>query len=280
MWTEAQIREDLLDLGVREGITLLAHTSLRAIGKIEGGAETLYHVLRSLIGSEGTLLVPTFSPRRKDPAEASAIPLSAEEITAMREAVPVFDREEPANIALVGVFPEFVRQLPDAVRSLHPTLSFTAVGANADYLTRNAPFHYPLGADSPLARLHQLDGHVLLIGVNQTRNAILHLAEVWANTPYIHRSVMLKTGEGEWTAMQGSPECSAGFRKIEPVLRQARLLKESYVGNAVCQMMRVRQVVSMAVSMMQGDGGALLCDDESCPWCRVGHKYTQPQSMF
>ena len=57
------------NLGVTEGATLLAHTSLRAIGKIEGGAETLVQAFRDALGPSGTLLVPTFNYDYGDPAD-------------------------------------------------------------------------------------------------------------------------------------------------------------------------------------------------------------------
>jgi aminoglycoside N3'-acetyltransferase len=167
-----------------------------------------------------------------------------------------------------------VRQQPDALRSHHPVVSFAAIGANAAFLTENVPFHYPLGSESPLARLNQLDGWVLLIGVGHKVNSSLHLAEVWAEAPYIHRSARLKTAPGRFTTMQGSPECSAGFSKIEKVLRQGRLLREGYVGNAPSQLMRQRQLVSMAVAILRGDPSSLLCDNEACPWCSVARKLT------
>src|SRR5438045_1743394 len=48
--------------------------------------------------------------------------------------------------------------------SAHPRFPFYARGPHAAFLIENAPFHYPLGENSPLAKLYQLDGGVLLIG--------------------------------------------------------------------------------------------------------------------
>jgi aminoglycoside 3-N-acetyltransferase len=275
MWNEERLVEDLWELGLPEGAHVLGHVSLRAIGPIEGGAETLLRAFRRVLGPTGTLLVPTFTPQFTDPAESEGAPDSAEEVEKLRAAIPVFDAETtPAARLAVGVFPEIARQQPDAHRSSHPVASFTAIGERADFLTADAPFHYPLGTDSPLARLHQVNGWVLLIGVGQEVNSSLHLAEVWANVAYVHRSARVKTGADRWTTMQGSPECSEGFPKIEPLLRQARILRRGYVGNAPAQLMRQRELVSMAVAMLQGSGEALLCDDPLCPWCSAARKFT------
>jgi aminoglycoside 3-N-acetyltransferase len=275
MWKMEQLIADLQDLGLSEGAAVLVHASMRAVGPVEGGAETLVKAFQQVLGPEGTLLVPAFTPDHGDPAEWRTPPETPEALERLRAETPVFDlRTTPADAASIGVFPEIVRRFPEAQRSYHPVVSFAALGASAAFLTQNAPFHYPLGSESPLARLHQLNGWVLLIGVGHEVNSSLHLAEVWADVPYIHRTSTIRTGQNRWSEMQGSPECSDGFGKIEPLLRQARLLRRGYIGNAPSQLMRQREVISMAVAMLKGAGDSLLCNDLNCPWCRVARKYT------
>ena len=281
MWTQAQLAEDLQNIGLSSGANVLVHSSLRTVGQIEGGGETLLRACQEVIGIEGTLLVPTFTFAHSDPAGWRDAPRTEEKLREMRAQVPVFDAvTTPTMTRWLGVFPEIVRTQPEAKRSNHPVVSFSAIGANAAFLTHNAPFHYPLGSESPLARLHQLDGYILLIGVSHTVNTSLHLAEVWSQVPYIHRTVTLKTAPDEgWTVMQGSPECSDGFGKIEPLLRQIRLLRQGYIGNAPSQLMRQRGAVSMAVALLQGNGSILLCDDPDCLWCPTARKLTAEQML-
>ena len=254
---------------------MLAHTSLRAIGAIENGAEGLVQAFRTALGPEGTLIVPTFTGALRDPAEKDAPPETQEALENARAATPVFDPlSTPSEVRTMGVFTEQVRRQSDALRSAHPTLSFAAIGAEAGFFTQNTPFHYPLGSESPPARLHQRNGWVLLLGAGHEADVSLHLAEVWAGVPYIHRNARVKTGVQEWSVMQGSPECSRGFPGIEPLLRQARLLRRGYVGNAPSQLIRQRELISMAVAMLQGSGDSLLCDDPECRWCTLARKYT------
>ncbi len=280
MWTQAQLVEDLQNIGLTAGSNVLVHSSLRAVGQIEGGAETLLQAFKDVIGTEGTLLVPTFTFAHSDPAGWRDAPRTSDALREMREMVPVFDAAtSPTMTRWLGVFPEIVRRQPEAKRSNHPVVSFAALGANAEFLTQNAPFHYPLGSESPLARLHQLDGYVMLIGVPHTVNTSLHLAEVWSQVPYIHRTATLKTASDDWTVMLGSPECSDGFGKIEPLLRQSRLLRHGYIGNAPSQLMRQRGAVSMAVALLQGDGSILLCDNPDCLWCPTARKFTAEQML-
>lgn len=246
MWKRERLVSDLQAMRVREGDSLIVHASLRAIGRMEEGADTFLDALLEAVGAQGTVLIPAFRLER--------------------------DRESdfPAPCLL---------QREGAVSSRHPLLPFAALGANAAFLTAGAPFHYPLGTNSPLARLHQLNGGALLIGVGYAAHAALHLAENWADAPYARRRRLVRVEEDAWQEMEGSPECSAGFGKIEPVLRQARLLREGYVGNAPAQYMRLQQAVSMAREMLCGNPESLLCDAPDCEPCTQARRFTRRQDV-
>jgi aminoglycoside 3-N-acetyltransferase len=276
MWSVEQITSDLKDLGVPNGASLLVHASMRSIGKTENGAEGVIEAMLAAVGPEGTIMAPTFTLQFCDPAEWASPPETEAEIERIRSQAIHFERDTtPSDQPRMGIFSEILRRHPDAVRSDHPTLSFAALGKAAALLTSSAPFHYPLGSDSPLARLHNTDGWVLLIGVGHEVNSSIHLAEVWANAPYTHnRFARVKTGANAYTSMQGEPGCSDGFVNIELVLRQARLMRRGYVGNAPCRLMRQRELVSMAIAMLKGNPESLLCDRASCKDCSLARTFT------
>lgn len=241
MWTQRQLTANLRDIGLPCGSVVLVHVAPVAVGPIAGGIETLLNAFRDVLGDGGTLLVPAFGVPAEDSFEA------------------------------------VVLRQPDVRRSEHPVFSFAAVGAEAEALTSHVPFHYPLGSEGPLARLHQRNGWILLIGVDQQQNTSLHLAEIWANMPYVHRSRTIPTDNGEGTTMAGNPECSAGFAKIELLLRQSRILRRGGIGSAESRLMRQQQTVSMAVAMLQGSPSALLCDAEGCLACAAARRMTAEQ---
>ncbi len=278
MWSRERIAEDLRDLRVREGDAVIVHASMRAVGAMEGGADTLLAVLRALVGPEGTVMVPAFSYDR-----LRRLPV--------RETVPE-DRDSPEALPGLpidpikaqavwgghrGIFAERLAEHAEAHRSPHPAFSFAAIGKNAEFLTHTAPFHYPFGSHSPIARLHQINGGVLLLGVSQSVNMGLHLAEVYADVPYGRRLALVQDEAEEWHEMVGGPGCSAGFRKCEAVLRQARILREGYVGNAASQYLRLQPLVSMAMELLHGNPEALLCDDPHCRECVLARKFTNAQ---
>jgi aminoglycoside 3-N-acetyltransferase len=261
MWTRERIVEDLREMRLRAGDAVLVHASMRAVGPVEGGADTLVDALIEVVGAEGVILVPSFNRRNR---------VNEDGLGACFELGPC--REQ------VGILGERAAAHPDAHVSSHPTLAFSAIGRNAEFLTASVPLHYPLGENSPLARLYQLDGRILLIGVGHEVNAAIHLAECWADAPYARRKATVRMEDGSIAEMEGSPECSAGFTKIERVLRQARIIRSGYVGNAPSQSMRMQHAVSMAREMLRGSAESLLCDNPGCAACTLARRFTRDQN--
>jgi len=145
-------------------------------------------------------------------------------------------------------------------RGGHPCALFAAAGPRADFLLRDAPRGFPLGVGGPLDRLHQVDGAVLLAGGDHRANPAILLAAHWAGVPWL--GAMATGGEG-WTL----PGCTAGFGKIAPVLRQARIQREAEAVGAMLAFMRIRPLASLATEMLRALPDCLLCDDPACRFC-------------
>ena len=273
-WKRDRIVEELRELNLRAGDTVIAHASIRAVGEVEGGADTVLDALLEILGPEGTLMAPAFNRgnRALESLAAAEIRYRAASDSGHNESQFI----KGVSRGQVGIFAERLHARPEAKRGDHPTLSFSAIGRSAAFLIDRAPFHSPLGTNSPLARLHQLNGSILLIGVGHAANSTLHLAEHWADAPYARRKATVRMPDSSIREMDGSPECSAGFAKIEPILRQARITRSGFVGNAPAQLMRAQFVVSMAMEMLRGNPESLLCDDPACAACAHGRKLASP----
>ena len=278
MWTQRQLLDGIKNIGLSSGSAVIVHASMEAIGPIEGGPDTLVAAFREALGAAGTLLVPCFGRNSQD------LPVGhSPDISDADKSVSLNDESEsdPTDSAILGSgtgsFADAVLRQPDVQVSDHPLFSFAALGAEAEAMTSHAPFHYPLGSEGPLARVHQRNGWILLVGVDHTANASLNLAEIWANVPYVHRSVRTAAAGGVKLTMQGNPECTAGFVKIEPLLRQSRILSRGPIGSAESRLMRQQQTVSMAVAMLEGSASALLCDDSTCRACNAARRMTADQ---
>ena len=153
-----QLVSDLRAIGIKEGDCLFVHSSFKSMGHIEGGIDTLVKALLHVLGETGTLIVPTFT--------YSSVTIDN----------PVFDYEKSPSC--VGAFPEFVRHLPQAIRSVHPTHSCAAIGMRAEEFTCD---HYkdttPVGKNSPLYKLRLAKGKILMLGCTLSSNTSMHGVE-------------------------------------------------------------------------------------------------------
>ena len=163
----SQLATDLIAAGVRPGGALLVHSSLRALGPVPGGAETVICGLLAALGDEGTLLLPS---------------LSYQHVSARQ---PRFDvRLSPSN---VGALAEYFRTRPGTQRSLHPTHSICALGPLADALLCNHVLDTtPVGAHSPLHLLPDHDGQILMLGCGLHPNTSMHGIEELVEPPYLY----------------------------------------------------------------------------------------------
>ena len=165
-YSKEQLRTDLQNLQIKRSDTLLIHSSMRSIGEVDGGADSVLDMLMEYFADDGLLVFPTLSYRD----------VNAES--------PRFDvRNTPA---CTGILPELFRQRSGVVRSLHPTHSVAAFGRDAASFTanhENASTPAPVG--SPWWKLLQRRGKIMFIGTTINCNTFLHGVDEWINEPGI-----------------------------------------------------------------------------------------------
>ena len=118
--TKQQIISDLIALGIEPGITVMMHSSLSALGPVEGGPEAVVDALLEVIGPYGTLLVPAF----RDSVWEDRSDLTNSDC----ECTPADGLCTSKQPGFQGVIPETVRQRPQSLRSCHPTHSWVGLG--------------------------------------------------------------------------------------------------------------------------------------------------------
>ncbi len=174
--TITTLKCDLEKIGVKPGFTLILHSSLSKIGWTVGGPVALIKALMQILTDEGTLVMPTFSGDNTDPSSWENPPVPKTWWDTIRNEMPAYHPDITPTRGM-GAVVETFRKWPDVFRSNHPISSFAAWGKYAEFITKNHELLADLGENSPLARIYELDGLILLIGVSHENNSSLHLAE-------------------------------------------------------------------------------------------------------
>ncbi len=186
------LKEDILaafrELGIRQGMTVMTHTSLSSLGYVCGGAQTVIEALLETVTREGTIVMPTQSWKNLDPDVGVHSEISEADWQRLRDHWPAYDKRLTPTQTM-GTVAEMFRQWPGTLRSDHPARSVAANGRHARRLTKSHDLQNIFGDGSPIGRLYNLDAYVLLIGVGYDKNTSLHLADARANYPGKHNSL-------------------------------------------------------------------------------------------
>lgn len=212
---------------------------MRAVGPVAGGAAGLLDALRAAIGPPGTLVMPAMTGTcRPEPFDA---------------------RRSPSRG--MGVLAEALRRAPGALRSPHPTSSFAALGPQAAAITAAQPLTPPHGTDSPIGRVHGLDGRILLLGVGHERDTTLHLAELLAGVPYaVTRWAVVAGLDGPRRVdFAENDHCCRNFALADAWLREAGVQREGRVGTAAARLVTSRDLVRVVVPRLRAAPLRFLC---------------------
>ena len=230
--SRADVVAQLRALGVEEGSVLLVHTSYRAVRPVEGGPVGLIEALRAALGPGGTLVMPSWGGDDDVP----------------------FDRATTAAAPDLGVVADTFWRLPGVRRSAQ-CFAFAAAGPQAARVTADPlslPPHQPA---SPVGRVHELDGQVLLLGVGHDANTTLHLAELLAGVPYRvpHHCTVLEEGRPVRIDYGENDHCCQRFALADDWLRERGLQREGRVGHAHARLMHSRDIVAVACEHLARD---------------------------
>lgn len=222
---------------------------------LRGGLSTLLAALRSTCK---TLVAPAFTYQTMVyPAagpEDNGIDYSA--ATAISPDAEFFRPNLPVSPE-VGPLAEVVRRAEESERSMHPILSFA--GFNAGEILETQTLDEPFG---PIDALSRAGGDVLLLNVDQTANAALHLAARRAGRKQFIRWALTPGGVVECPAFPGCPK---GFNAIEDKLQG--VIQTAAVGSLRVRRIPLRDLIHAASGWIREDPAAMLCAETDCALC-------------
>ncbi|MFD2671731.1 aminoglycoside N(3)-acetyltransferase [Marinicrinis sediminis] len=254
MLTKEDLVAQFYGCGVRQGHHIFVHTSLKSLGYVIGGAETLIRALLELVGEEGTLMMPSQTWKNLDPAIGVHWEVEEKDWPLIRAHWPAYDKAITPAIGM-GTVAEMFRKWPGASRSDHPARSVAAVGKQAEWLTRDHDLSNIFGADSPADKLYQLDGYVLLIGVGYDKNTSLHLAETRANFASKaftdESSAVMVEGRRQWVTYRTQAVDDVDFVPLGQEYDKAMNIPVYQVGQADVRYLKQRPLVDWATAWME-----------------------------
>lgn len=226
------IVQGLRELGVGPGALIQVHSSLSALGHVEGGAETVVDALLEAVAPGGTVMVPTFNHGQAD----------------------IFDIRTTPSIN--GAITEALRKRPEACRSLHPTHPYAAIGPLAEWLTSEHLDLLTFDVNSPLGKLAARGGLVVLLGVGMRANTAAHIGETMANVPCIgqrqhERRILAEDGslQTAWSVLWRDGPCLLEWEPLERSMRFQQMIRDGRIGDGEVMVMKARDVVDTAYAL-------------------------------
>ena len=214
------------------GKPVIVHTSLKAIGKIEGGGEVLLSALIEFFTQNGGLLcIPTHTWDK--------------EMLDLRE-----------KRTCLGVLPSLALKREDAARTLHPTHSMVVFGDSdrvSAFIEGEELVDTPTSPHGCYGRVYNEDGYILLIGIGQEKNTFLHCVEEILSVPkrltkekrefpIIYENGECKAKKLYWFYTDEIEDVSENFGKFEAAFDFHNAINYGKLGNAKLQLCSARKM--------------------------------------
>ena len=237
MLGKAEIFSQLEAMGAPRDSVVIVHTSLRSIGKVDGGARGLLDAFIEYFTGEGGLLcIPAHTWGNAD-----------KEIT-----LDVASCETD-----LGAFSTVALEDGRGIRTENPSHSMVIFGERErvlDFASSDLDIDSPIAPESCYGRIWREGGHVLLVGVGQNKNTFIHTVEEMFGAPNRmtkeKRRFTVRREDGEivekymrWFDESLYGDVSLRFTKFELPLRYCGVIKDGFVGNAPTQLCAARGIV-------------------------------------
>ncbi|TYP75392.1 AAC(3) family N-acetyltransferase [Paenibacillus methanolicus] len=252
MHTKESLMKQIEQLGIAGKGTLLMHSSMKSIGPVEGGADTVLDALTAHM-REGLLVLPTHT------------------WSYIKADNPKF--HVASSPSCVGILSERFRQRPGVVRSWHPTHSVAALGRDALAFTADDHrFDTPCARGSAWGKLLDRGATILLVGVDLRRNTFIHGVEEWADIPgrLTDEPELLYTvlPDGTEIPVPSRRHCGLSwhqhFWKVDEVLEEKGAMRKGQLGDAVVRVCDAAAVANVITDMLR-DNPDLFSDNNPLP---------------
>jgi aminoglycoside 3-N-acetyltransferase len=243
---ETDLRTVLMQAGLRKGAVVMVHSSMDELSRRVPGLTpvSFINILMELVGTNGTILMPTFPFRGKQSHYV--------------EHQKHFDvRKTPSQ---VGLITEVFRRMPGATRSLHPTHPVAAWGKLAGQLTSTHHLGGAFDTYSPFYRIAEHKGLVIGVGTGLRDSfTILHVPEelhAVARKRFFEEKVQTMTvfdGEEdfEYTFRVLRANAERNYDRVETALLRDGTLRYLKSGGLSCAVADANTVIQRSMQLIE-----------------------------
>lgn len=246
--TKQIIVDGLKKLGLKSPDVCLVHSSLSRFGFVDGGVDTVIDALLEAVAPAGTIMIPA---------------LTGSEFLNPQNP-PVFDvRTTPC---WTGKIPETFRNRKNALRSLHPTHSVSAIGSKAAYFTAgHENCVTPCGLNSPYHKLALSDSYVLMLGVDLECCTLLHTAEELADVDYVNQKDFVIATVKDYDGIDHKLKLKIhkygderNFVKLEDIMIEKNIMKKQKIADADVRLIKAGPFLRLTMEYLKSDPKFLL----------------------
>jgi len=144
--------------------------------------------------------------------------------------------------------PELLRRRAKSTRSNNHPLSFVATGKNAVFFINNAIKYETLDELSPIKRLIDKNGKLLMLGV-EFNNCL----------PVIYADIIFSKNRQQ--------SCGKKYYIVEDIAKNLQSYKELIIGEALCRVMNVGELVEAIIINLTQKPNLFNCYNNNCRKC-------------
>ena len=240
------LTEDFKNLGIKKDDNVLIHSSMKSIGEVDGGADTVLDVFIEYLAENGNIALPSHSWWRINGE------ISYEE--------NIFDPEKEPSC--VGILTEMFRKRQGVLRSLHPTHSIAIIGKDKEYFVKDEHLiDTPCGRKGCWGKLYDMDFKIIFLGCSTKRNTYLHGVEEWCNVPdrlteeYQKLRIAMPDGTLFDRPMRRhynkNGDVSGNYDRIQPYIEEKNLAVKGRFGNADCVVEKARDIYDVTAELLR-----------------------------
>jgi aminoglycoside 3-N-acetyltransferase len=250
-WTKEDLKNQLKEIGIVEGDTVLVHSAMSKIGFLIGGQKTVVDALIETVGPKGHILMPN-SPNARF------------QLDYIQE-IESFDVSNDKS--KLGAISEYFRNHKEAIRSWHPTEPVSCIGPDAEYFVGS---HFnqitPYNEKSPFFRVAERNGKILMIGVTlDNAGTNLHtLEDAIEDFKYpIYHSTVFETNiidpEGEVHSFKTKVHDPVWSKKrkcdgLIPLFEERNVLEFVKFGNAPTLLLDAKKMLDVMIEEYKKNG--------------------------